>query len=325
MDHYQEFGLSPSATADEIRQAHKKLARLLHPDQFQDAALRLVAEMQMKRINEIFAVLADRGRRRSYDLSLLAKPAARARYWALAGWAVAALVSLSWLVASLTVSPPARAGARQAAPPVVVAAEKPRPMVVEPPAVPSPPPRPEAKRASPSPAPPLQAVPLAETVASPPAVESPPPIPIAVRGAAETLSWPDPPPPPPAPSVRPQGLAGQWFYLRPALAPTVKELYPPEYIELVLLEEGGRLRGRYQARYRVTDRAISPEVSFQMEGAATGKHAILPWADAAGARGEIELNLVSRDSVEVTWRATHLSRHLGLASGTAVLVRRRDP
>lgn len=318
MDHYQEFDLSPAATADEIRQAHKKLARLLHPDQFQDPGMQALAARQMQRVNEISALLLDPRRRRMYDLTLNELPAppaylssSRSRLRSLAGWAIAGVVSVSWMVAPRAAPPAARTVTAQ--PAVAPSQEKP--------------PRPALPARSARRRPAESVIP---SPAAPPAmpwkIEEPPALEIAAHESPEPAGPIEPPPQPMAREEQPKGLAGNWFYPRPALAPAVPELYPPEYIELVLREDSGRLRGRYQARYRVTDRAISPEVLFQMEGdAAAAGNASLRWADAGGARGEIDLKLVARDSLQVTWRATQLGRQLGLASGTAVLVRRREP
>jgi curved DNA-binding protein CbpA len=44
MNYYEELGLKPSASAEEIRQAYRELARLLHPDQHQEEGLRRAAE-----------------------------------------------------------------------------------------------------------------------------------------------------------------------------------------------------------------------------------------------------------------------------------------
>jgi curved DNA-binding protein len=73
MDYYEEFGISRTATTEEIRQAHKRLARLLHPDRLQEDDLQHLAECQMKRLNVIYGVLVDPEKRSEYD-RLLAKP-----------------------------------------------------------------------------------------------------------------------------------------------------------------------------------------------------------------------------------------------------------
>jgi hypothetical protein len=117
-------------------------------------------------------------------------------------------------------------------------------------------------------------------------------------------------------------FAGAWFYTPPRVAASAGSLYPPEYIEVAIIEEGALLRGRYYGRYRVADRAISPEVIFNFEGRPQQDTAVLEWRGGGGARGEIRLKLLSENSMEVTWSATQLGSAPGLASGTAVLVRR---
>lgn len=71
MTHYDEFGVPPTASAEEIQKAHRGLARLLHPDQIQDAALRASAESQLKRLNAIYSVLMDPVRRHHYDTQIV--------------------------------------------------------------------------------------------------------------------------------------------------------------------------------------------------------------------------------------------------------------
>ena len=51
----------------------------------------------------------------------------------------------------------------------------------------------------------------------------------------------------------------------------------------------------------------------------------LPWTGARDAQGHVTLRLVSDDLLEVTWTASHLSADMGLASGTAHLIRQRMP
>jgi len=71
MTYYEEFGVAPDATNEEIRQAYRALARLIHPDVHSDERLRTAAERQMRRINAIFDTLISPEKRRSYDESLL--------------------------------------------------------------------------------------------------------------------------------------------------------------------------------------------------------------------------------------------------------------
>jgi hypothetical protein len=67
MNYYEELGLTPSASAEQIRQAYLNLVRLLHPDHQQSDELRRVADCQMKRLNHVNGVLSDPDRRRRYD------------------------------------------------------------------------------------------------------------------------------------------------------------------------------------------------------------------------------------------------------------------
>ncbi len=313
MDYYEEFGIPRSAAPDEIRQAHRSLARLLHPDQFQDPGLKRLAENQMKRANEIFAVLSDPLRRRQYDQPVK-QPHYCARYRELAGWCAAALVAIAW-VCSAQLFPPAPAINASLTVPAV-------PELTG--TSPSQPAKQVEKRRPARAARKLAALHPTASERRAPDIEEPPPIIAAVVGPV--IAPPGDGPPQPAPPVsKPKGLAGRWFYLRPHIAPAVKELYPPEYIEAAISEDSGTLRGRYRARYKVADRAISPDVTFQFEGPASGDSAALPWTGGGGTHGEVRLRRISPDTLEVKWFATEMGKHLGLVSGAAVLVRRQEP
>jgi molecular chaperone DnaJ len=65
MTHYDTLGVAASASAAEIRDAYRRLARRHHPDHGgeQDAAA-------MAGINEAYRVLGDTGRRAAYDAQL---------------------------------------------------------------------------------------------------------------------------------------------------------------------------------------------------------------------------------------------------------------
>ena len=70
--YYEELGVENTASADEIRDAFRALARLLHPDQQTDPQLKEIAERQMRKLNRIYGVLSDVSRRTAYDDSLRA-------------------------------------------------------------------------------------------------------------------------------------------------------------------------------------------------------------------------------------------------------------
>jgi len=62
-DYYQVLGVSRDASAEELQQAYRKLARRNHPDVNKDPA----AEDRFKEINEAYHVLADPKTRARYD------------------------------------------------------------------------------------------------------------------------------------------------------------------------------------------------------------------------------------------------------------------
>lgn len=69
MEHYDELGVSPTASTAEIRVSYLALARRFHPDRLSSVsgAERDRAAARMARINAAWSVLSDDTRRRAYD------------------------------------------------------------------------------------------------------------------------------------------------------------------------------------------------------------------------------------------------------------------
>ena len=70
MNYYEELGIRSDADEEEIRKAHRRLVKLMHPDQHRDAGLKALAETQMRRLNSIVATLLDPEEREEYDEQL---------------------------------------------------------------------------------------------------------------------------------------------------------------------------------------------------------------------------------------------------------------
>jgi hypothetical protein len=70
ISYYDELGVAPDASAQEIRDAFRLHVRLLHPDHQTDPALKELAERQMQKLNRVYAVLADPEGRKAYDLAV---------------------------------------------------------------------------------------------------------------------------------------------------------------------------------------------------------------------------------------------------------------
>ena len=63
-DYYETLGVPRTASADEIKKAFRKLARIHHPDVAKD---KVKGEIKFKEINEAYEVLSDPEKRQKYD------------------------------------------------------------------------------------------------------------------------------------------------------------------------------------------------------------------------------------------------------------------
>jgi curved DNA-binding protein CbpA len=348
---YDELGVAPGASPEEIRNAFRLFVRLLHPDQQTDPQLREIAEQQMRKLNRVYAVLSDPESRRSYDEVLdagFSPPVIldssfspeRRRLFARLAWTAAIVLSaglLVWLAYDSTPGGPNRASdlnpVSAASPaPVAASPDKPAADRVS-----------EASRISQ-----LRSDLKAAIVERDAAIREL----NKLRGTSQASpsggSWPlegtDPKPAltmtelptaPRLPVLANAGLpriehpaiqrfSGFWFYAPPPDGQTNKNksLYLPEYIEATITEENGMMHGRYRSRFVIADRAISPDVNFTFGGTPSGTQCTCQWTGAGGARGELTLKLTSENAMRVDWIASDLGSQQGLASGTAVLTRR---
>lgn len=342
MNYYEELGLNPSASPSEIRAAYKRVVRLLHPDQQHDEGLRRLAECQLKRLNEVYETLIDPARRRSYDLNCAGALGSLQRFRRHLRPATAALVLVLALAGLLAWRLPQSQPQTRAAAPFMAAGQAPSSEAQDQEVTPASvarllrtevaesrrelqrlrserdaalrelellraaTSRPAALISAPE-APPLQG----HLPAPPP--EQPPPV--------VTPASISPPSIPPAPSD--QGMDGAWVYVPPRLNAGRPAGYTAEFVEVVIESRNGALRGRYRGRYRIPDRPISPDVSFQFQGPAGGDEAVVSWEGPGGAKGQMTLRLVSPDRLQIDWFATELGTQLGLASGSSLLTRRR--
>ena len=349
---YEELGVAPNASPEEIRDAFRLFVRLLHPDQHTDPQLKEIAENQMRKLNRVYAVLSNPESRRQYDEDLEDErvvpiivnsphPGLRLPRAALA-WSAAIAVSaggLIWLASDNSSGVPIRAPETSGA---LIAASTPA-SSVNPAAIPESDASQISRLRSD-----LKAV-ITERNAAIAELEK-------LRGAqqirtretpqAASSRVPEGTEPQPLtltelpsaskPSVlasaalprveRPANrqMAGFWFYTKPPDGQTNKNqtLYPPEYIEATITEEGGSVHGRYRSRFLIVDRTISPEVNFTFTGTRNGLQCNCQWTGAGGAKGDLILKLTSDNSMRIDWSASELGTQQGLISGTAVLTRR---
>jgi hypothetical protein len=66
-DFYKILNVSPSASAEKIRSAHRKLVKRYHPDLYSTDGDKARANEQLRQINEAYRILSNPERRREYD------------------------------------------------------------------------------------------------------------------------------------------------------------------------------------------------------------------------------------------------------------------
>lgn len=356
---YEELGLRPDATPQEIRDAFRLFVRLVHPDHQTDPQLREIAEKQTRKLNRIYSVLSDPESRRAYDELLETGPPPRSmivnpsalppeihRLTGKLPWIAAMVVSAGVLIWLAYDDATPGTQNRNFDPNTVLATSTP----------PASPAYAPAKTGA-------HSVPQSEQIAR---LKSDLRAAIVERDAAvhelEKLrgttddraaaapgvggTWPLESTAPASPltttelpsgtkipslanSVTPRverpasrKLAGFWFYAKPPNGQKNKNasLYLPEYIEATIVDEGGTIHGRYRSRFVIADRAISPEVNFTFTGIASGPQCYCQWTGAGGAKGDLTLKLTGDNALRVDWIANEMGS-LGLGSGTATLTR----
>jgi curved DNA-binding protein CbpA len=348
MTYYEELGVTPKASQEEIRRAFRNASRLLHPDLQQDPGLRQLAEMQMRRLNEVVETLCDEARRAEYDANAegrwrvappvrklpLSTPGRIPLAAILAGLLLGCLLMLCW---SIIATPPreiASSGSNvvAGAPPPAPSSKAALPQKNSPARSPSG----YSTYAQPAPyANPLPGPATANEVA--PALNNPPPLaatpesPVHSRSGADSHStkFSEPAATSTGAAVssmqtasRASSLAGIWLYVPDPTDRPERGEYQAEYIELRIQERGGQLLGSFRSRYRIPDRPINPSVSFRFQGPVEATQ--FQWEGPGGATGTVKLKLKSQLSLDADWQAQAVGSQLGLAAGVATLIRRME-
>ena len=98
-------------------------------------------------------------------------------------------------------------------------------------------------------------------------------------------------------------------------------MYRPQYIEMRIRNIRGLIEGQYRARYYVPDRPLSPNVGFRFAGSPGTSSTAFRWDGSNGLAGQVELKLMTVNSLQVDWRVTEMAESADLVSGTAILTR----
>jgi hypothetical protein len=118
-------------------------------------------------------------------------------------------------------------------------------------------------------------------------------------------------------------LEGEWIYAPKEPERRRPGFYPPEYIDLKIFGSGdpGMLKGQYEAKYVVTDRPVSPEISFQLASISKGSRRFV-WQSTTGAKGTLNIETIDERTIRIDWHTTSAIRGPALTAGQATLVRR---
>jgi hypothetical protein len=296
MNYYEELGIRADAETEDIRKAHRRLVKLMHPDHQPDPDIKLLAETQMRRLNAIVATLLDPDERGEYDEALrgryLASPAAE-RTWRGMPWWLVSTVAAGILTAGAVWIWADHLGSAVSSSPASIS------------------PRETAK------------APVPVTPATPP---DPLPAPLPSRRPAVMLSSapkfripkPDSQPVNKS-SVSPVNtLVGEWVYAPKA------GFYPPEFINFKLSQQHqGGLQGHYSVRYEApgANKPIWPDVSFLVAAADKDARKFV-WHSSNGSRGTLVVHDIDARTIRLEWRTMVSSGPPALTSSTATLVRR---
>ncbi len=328
MTYYEEFGIPSSATTDEIRQAHRRLMKILHPDLQIEEGARQLAEIQTRRVNGIAQVLMDCQHREDYDSSLLPVsiyPRLVHRSYALWAFGAAAILCL---VLGLWILPTDHAAINSAIGEFSKSQKQPdsgqaitrQASIIN---------APLEKRKSSNKSRQLvstEPVPFDQHFSGADQASldvEPPSIDLAAKPAPENRleGVQHKPPATLAPSTTENPMIGTWIYVPAPLAEEDRKMYRPEYIEMRIRNVRGVLEGQYRARYQVPDRPLSPNVGFHFAGQPGALSSTFRWNGANGLAGQVELRLMTVNSIQVDWRVTELAESADLVSGTAILTR----
>ena len=345
---YEEIGVAPGASPEEIRNAFRALVRLFHPDQQTDLQLKDIAEKQMRKLNRVYAVLSDPERRGRYDefldgeykSTVVIGPVFKSglrQFMGRTASVVAILLSaglLIWLTPESIPGPQSFAHDQNTPPPDAAAspfagsAEQ-RYVIA-------------GLRADLRVATMERSVAIQElsrlrgTASAPRSTRSAQPDESEIEGRSQVVTMTELPSGAslpvfadstlsPAEDSASRNLAGVWFYAKPPQAQDSngQALYRPDRIEATISEQNGKIYGRYRARFQIAGRAVSPDVNFAFAGTlGAGPQFTFPWTGAAGAKGELALKVISANSLRIEWHATELGARQGLDAGTAILTRR---